>query len=1303
MSFPTRAIKAGCLLDGAQFGGENEGESPSTTFRLASASRLRHSRYAGSGAGWSLSQSLAGSGGAGARSTPMHHPAAAPEATHPGATSSTTAAAEAVAGPDSQQQQQQQQQAQVDAEPGGSGSGSGQAAAAATAGTTTRHQGGSSNSNISGGGGGRSRDGTSATAHPPPAPPAVLPAAVVPAVLLGDVFMACNTLSGILATGADADFDWREHAAASAAAGALRRGGGRARSKHAAATGAGGDGQAAAAAAAAAALSGGSSSGSSVALGLDPATKLMVRMAVPLHGRRLFFVSRDSAEMIRQALVLERYAAIREARAQAGGDGSGGGGSGNSIGGLMGGPLAPMVGLAERMRDWASDALWSDDESTAHTVSSSSSSTRGASSSGIQWPGGGGASSPWLGGPLPLGRAFPLPSFPPGVVGTGGVDGATPPHQLVTLVSELKRLDEEAVLAEGAALLGRDKGSSQQAQPWWAQLLPWGQGTKGGRRSGSGVSSSSLGGTTPDASCLSSSSSYPLPVGVPSPTSSYIARLPLEPALHLLMNRPHAFSLAATAADARASALAATAADARAYGLAATAADARAGVAATDKDGSAAGTAGAGAGAGATAGPAAASAASASAGPGATVVTLDVASAQPGAWELTVVERAAADTPSEATGGGGGSASGNASSSKAAASSAAAPGAAVAPPGGSGSSGAGARAGGASGGVHGPQPKSHASRAPWLGGVSGGGGGGGDDPSSSSSDELEDADVALIDRTPVFRIPGVTVTLGVAGAAPPVHLQLAFLSVGQVVKVLAGARRAAGALWIAQRRDARTRWRSSFEAGALAVSGLVAPPIGGGGRSGSAPAAGNGGSGGDAEEDDEDGHGDPPEAKQLLQELGEGGGGRPAIALPPLDPPRGVVALLNTGAVGIVSLAAAAYCSAADVIDRAAMGNDLLAPMLLGLPDTLALQPTYLEDWVEDMRAENAAGAQAAAAAAAAGAAAAAPAGMAAAAAPAAPTAQPAAPLNAAPPPVPPAMAVPPASNEGGAQTAAAAGTPAAAAAETSAVHASAAGQAHGSFRPAPSPEPDAAAPEPAAAAQQQQPQQQQQSQAQASHRTQTGGGKKTTSRQQAPPSPPLPPEALATLSVLMLGGWSALTELREGEGRMASDMVGLLFAGSGQSGLSASSDELGISLSVDLAAVRPVPGVGGVGRGVGGGQGRAGKGGKAAHGGGQQQGGGTGAAAVLGRSTVEVGLFINLAKLTGAQPPDAPDALLAQASRVKPGAASSQARHHQTGVLLVGDVCPGEDEAVPGSTDALLAALRPPALGAVDLGGWRK
>jgi hypothetical protein len=78
-------------------------------------------------------------------------------------------------------------------------------------------------------------------------------------------------------------------------------------------------------------------------------------------------------------------------------------------------------------------------------------------------------------------------------------------------------------------------------------------------------------------------------------------------------------------------------------------------------------------------------------------------------------------------------------------------------------------------------------------------------------------------------------------------------------------RQAAGRLWLAHRVAGRQRWRSGLEAVALAVSGLAPGML-----SGVGPAAG-GRDSGEAEEED-DGHGDPPEAKALLQVREEEGG-----------------------------------------------------------------------------------------------------------------------------------------------------------------------------------------------------------------------------------------------------------------------------------------------------------------------------------------------------------------------------------------------------------------------------------------------
>ncbi len=63
-------------------------------------------------------------------------------------------------------------------------------------------------------------------------------------------------------------------------------------------------------------------------------------------------------------------------------------------------------------------------------------------------------------------------------------------------------------------------------------------------------------------------------------------------------------------------------------------------------------------------------------------------------------------------------------------------------------------------------------------------------------------------------------------------------------------------VWLQQRRTGREQWRQGVEGIAAALAGLAGPPA-------ALIAAMK------EEEDDEEGYGDPPEAKSLLEELGE--------------------------------------------------------------------------------------------------------------------------------------------------------------------------------------------------------------------------------------------------------------------------------------------------------------------------------------------------------------------------------------------------------------------------------------------------
>ena len=67
--------------------------------------------------------------------------------------------------------------------------------------------------------------------------------------------------------------------------------------------------------------------------------------------------------------------------------------------------------------------------------------------------------------------------------------------------------------------------------------------------------------------------------------------------------------------------------------------------------------------------------------------------------------------------------------------------------------------------------------------------------------------------------------------------------------------------------------------------------------------------------------GDPPEAKQLLAELGEGRGG--TLSLPPLPPATGIVGALNAVAVGAITVAGGLATSCASALDRLLLASPL--------------------------------------------------------------------------------------------------------------------------------------------------------------------------------------------------------------------------------------------------------------------------------------------------------------------------------------------------------------------------------------------
>ena len=79
-----------------------------------------------------------------------------------------------------------------------------------------------------------------------------------------------------------------------------------------------------------------------------------------------------------------------------------------------------------------------------------------------------------------------------------------------------------------------------------------------------------------------------------------------------------------------------------------------------------------------------------------------------------------------------------------------------------------------------------------------------------------------------------------------------------------------------------------------------------------------------SEDEDEDGHGDPPEAKELMQELGEGGAGRKAQGGRGGGagfPATGLMAVANTVALGVISTFGHVACAASDWADKALMSS----------------------------------------------------------------------------------------------------------------------------------------------------------------------------------------------------------------------------------------------------------------------------------------------------------------------------------------------------------------------------------------------
>jgi hypothetical protein len=232
--------------------------------------------------------------------------------------------------------------------------------------------------------------------------------------------------------------------------------------------------------------------------------------------------------------------------------------------------------------------------------------------------------------------------------------------------------------------------------------------------------------------------------------------------------------------------------------------------------------------------------------------------------------------------------------------------------------------------------------------------------------QLSSADVGTCDKTPVFQIPGLHFVLDTTYGE--VSFSPTFMSLAHLVSFLDAAKTAATKLWIKERRARRLRWRQGIEASALALAAqaarspgsLLSGSSGGfaGGRGSSSAAAAAAAQ--EESDEDEDGMGDPPEAKALLEELGEspgvpqrgsaalninssgfGGSGVGSFTVPS---GKGVLGALNAVALGTISMAAAGCCGAQELLDRAALAVPAVGEWVIGLPGSVNVRAAFLED-----------------------------------------------------------------------------------------------------------------------------------------------------------------------------------------------------------------------------------------------------------------------------------------------------------------------------------------------------------------------
>ncbi|KAJ9523087.1 hypothetical protein QJQ45_023925, partial [Haematococcus lacustris] len=209
-------------------------------------------------------------------------------------------------------------------------------------------------------------------------------------------------------------------------------------------------------------------------------------------------------------------------------------------------------------------------------------------------------------------------------------------------------------------------------------------------------------------------------------------------------------------------------------------------------------------------------------------------------------------------------------------------------------------------------------------------------------------------RTPVFQLPGLALTLKTAGGQA-LHLVPTFISLPQLLSAVVVGRQVAARLWLRGRRSWREQFARRLEASALALSGFspsfVPPP--------SSSSAANRDT--EDEDDDGEGYGQPPEAKQLLQELGEPNKASAAAAAASLaaaaaarfPPDTGLAAHITQIALGVVRLSGRAFCVAGNVCDNW-VADSPWGEGLMGLPPRLAVQTGFLEDVVSELALHNA-------------------------------------------------------------------------------------------------------------------------------------------------------------------------------------------------------------------------------------------------------------------------------------------------------------------------------------------------------------